>query len=391
MIWVRKFSVFILALILFVAVLITTYATSLIIASNSPTAVKGWIAKSGVYDHVLVAILNKDESGDSSSAISISDSQVQTAAQEAFTPEVVQSGVESFINGNYDWLSGKSDRPDFRIDLTKPKDNFGNIVQNKVKSYLSGLPVCNPQQAAALQGQMNVKLFSLPCRPENLNADSEAARAKEQIANADFLSNPIITASTFTNNDPSSKVYYVKLSKAPSLYREARFIPLVLLALVVALSFIVLVASTTRNKGKKNIAFVFFLASFVLIIGKVAVELIRVSQKVQWFNVDFSKDLNKPLNDLVNIALGSMGNINLIIALVLIITGILLVRSARKSVTVNSKAKPKKVRKPQPVTETNPIFFEEEEPPKLLRTPSPVPRLAPKPQPKKAKKPRLIQ
>lgn len=388
MIWVRKFGVFILAIILFIAVLATTYATSLVIALNQPSTIKGWVVKSGVYDHALVAFLNNNSSSsDNNSAISISDPQVQTAAQSAFNSQAIQNGFETFIDSNFNWLSGKSNKPDFKIDLTEPKKEFGNQVQSKVKSFLSGLAVCTPQQTAALQGQLNVKLFSLTCRPANINPDSEAARAKEQVMNADFLSNPVITASTLSNNN-GSQVYYVKYSKAPSLYREARFIPLILLAITVALSLLVTAASTTREKGKKNVAIVLFVASFMLIVGKVIAELVRMSQKIQWFNVEFSKDLNKPLNDLVNIAISSISTTDLVIAIILVIIGVLLIRSARKSDDIKPKPRASKPNKKETVIDENPIYFEDEP---STPAPSPIPQPAPRPRPKKPRKPRLIQ
>jgi len=389
MIWIRKFGVFILAIILFIAILVTTYATSLVIALNQPSTIKGWLVKSGVYDHALVAVLNNNsEGGDNTSAISISDPEVQTAAQAAFNSKVLQNGFETFIDSNFNWLSGKSNKPDFRIDLTEPKQEFGNQVQSKVKSFLAGLPACTPQQTATLQGQLNVKLFSLPCRPANINPDSESARAKEQVMNADFLSDPVISASTFSSS--GSQVYYVKFSKAPSIYREARFVPLVLIAITIALSVLVVIASTTREKGKKNVAIVMFIASFVLIVGKVVAELIRISQKIQWFNVEFSKDLNKPLNDLVNIAISSISTTDLVIAIILIITGILLIRSARKSGDIKPKARASKSKKKEVTVNDSPIYFEDE-PTTPSPTPAPIAQPAPKPRPKKPRKPRLIQ
>lgn len=393
MIWVRKFGVFILAIILFIAVLVTTYATSLVISINQPTTIKGWVAKSGVYDHVLVAVLNNnDGGGDSSSAISISDPEVQTAAQAAFNSKVIQSGFESFIDSNFNWLSGKTNKPDFKIDLTEPKNEFGNQVKNKVKTFLGGLPVCTPQQTAALQGQLNVKLFKLPCRPANINPDSEAARAKEQVMSADFLNDPVITASTLANNDSGNQVYYLKFSKAPGVYREARFVPLVLLAITSALALLVIVASTTRERGKKNVAIVLFIAAFLLVIEKIAAELIRVSQKVEWVNIEFSKELNKPLNDMTNIAISSIATINLIIAVVLVVVGILLIRSARKNNGGSPKSKPsrKKQTQEQPTIDSSPLYFEDE-PAVPVAKPTPAPQITPKPRPKKPRKPRLIQ
>jgi hypothetical protein len=394
MIWVRKFGVFILAILLLVMVLITTLFSSLVISANNPKAIKGWVAKSGVYDHFMVALLNKSGSNaDTTSAISIQDPQVQSAAQEVFTPQVIQNGFETIIDSNYDWLSGKKNKPDFAVDLTNYKQQFAENVQNKVKNFLTNLPNCTPQQTLALQGQLNVKLFGLTCRPANVNPTTEAARARDQILNSDFLSTPVLTASTITVNDNNSQVYYVKFAKAPSIYKEARITPLVMLTITLLLSFLILITSTSKDKGKKNIAIVFFVSAFILILEKILIEAARVSQKVVWVNVDFSKDLNKPLNDLVFIVFSNVTNICLVAALLLVIAGVLLIRSARKSGNVVEKKRLKKKDIEQAIPETNPIFFEEDEPPapKPKASPTPTPKIATKTPPRKPKKPRLIQ
>lgn len=390
MIWVRKFGVFWLAIFLLISVLVTATAISVVISVNRPSSIKTWVKKSGVYDHVLVAVLNNtDEQGDTTSSLSIQDPQVQTAIQESITPQVVQNGVETIIDSNFAWLNGKTDKPDFSVDLSQQKNDFANNVENRVKSFLTNLPACTQQQTIALQGQLNIKLFNLPCRPANINPTAEAARAKEQVMNADFLNDPIITASTL--GDSSKKAYYVQYSNAPSIYRESRFAPLVLLAITVLLSFIVVIASTTRQKGKKNVAITLFVAAFLLVVGKVIIEAARYSQKVTWINVDFSKDLNKPLNDFVYISLSGITNINIIITVILIIIGILLIRSAKKSGVVAPKNRSKQTPELEAMPETNPIFFEEDGAPQPVAAPTPKPRPAAKPQPKKPRKPRLIQ
>lgn len=123
------------------------------------------------------------------------------------------------------------------------------------------------------------------------------------------------------------------------------------------------------------------------------IEAARVSQKVVWVNVDFSKDLNKPLNDLVFIVFSNVTNICLVAALLLVIAGVLLIRSARKSGNVVEKKRLKKKDIEQAIPETNPIFFEEDEPPapKPKASPTPTPKIATKTPPRKPKKPRLIQ
>ena len=140
MIWLRKFGVFLLAIILFAVLLSTAHTTTATYIANSPSTVKGWFAKSGLYNNIVVGVINQNDSGSNSDSVSLQDPQVKAIAQEVFSPQVMQNSFETFIDSNAAWLQGSSKTPNFKIDLSAQKEEFGNKVADKVQSYLTAFP-----------------------------------------------------------------------------------------------------------------------------------------------------------------------------------------------------------------------------------------------------------
>lgn len=388
MIWLRKFGVFLLAIILFATLLVTAHVTTATYIANSPSTVKGWFAKSGLYDNVVVGVINQNNNGGNSDAVSISDPQVQAIAKEVFSPQVMQKSFETVIDSNANWLKGSAKTPNFKIDLTSQKEEFGNKVAEKVNSFLTSLPICTPQQVAALQAKSNLSYFSLSCRPSALSPAVEAARAKDQITSSDFLNDPVITASSLNGTDSVTKPYYEKYSALPSAYQEARFAPFILLLLSFVLAIAVYFASTSRQKGLKNIAFALIGAFVVLLLQKVFVEASFTSNTIRWFNVDINPDLNASFIKVIHTSAGTFATIDLIIGAVMLLIAIWLLIAAKRKGQSKSNPRPSKAKRPAPKTIDVPEIEEVEvvKQPTIRTNPA-----ATSPKPKKPRKPRLIQ
>jgi hypothetical protein len=388
MIWLRKFGVFLLAIILFAVLLSTAHTTTATYIANSPSTVKGWFAKSGLYNNIVVGVINQNDSGSNSDSVSLQDPQIKAIAQEVFSPQVMQNSFETFIDSNAAWLQGNSKTPNFKIDLSAQKEEFGNKVADKVQSYLTALPVCTPQQVAALQTKNNVAYFSLSCRPSALNPSVEAARAKDQITSSDFLNDPVITASSLNGTDSLTKPYYEKYSSLPSAFQEARFAPIVLLLLSVLLAVAVYFASTTRQKGLKNVAFALIGAFLVLLFQKIFIELSFTNNSIRWFNVDINPELNVSFVKVIHTSAGSFATIDLIIGSVMLLIAIWLLFVAKKKSNSSPSPRPKKVKTPVPKDIDMPEIEEIE----VVKQPTIRTNHQPSMQrPKKPRKPRLIQ
>lgn len=283
MIWLRKGFVFILSVLLLVALVGGVAALNVNRDLANPARLESRLAASGIYDRLTAVALQQAEKSSSNSSdsgtISLSDPAVQQAAASVFSPALIEQSVNTFLNGNYDWLSGKKAVPDYNIDLTSAKESFAKQVGQAVQTHLTGLPVCSPQQLAQLSIPVDPLLVN--CRPITLDPRAEGDRVAQEInSNSSFLGNPVITAASLNqssqNSDGSqagggqvnsqpSQPYYQKLSWAPEAYQIGLKLPWILggLALLCALGIVFI--SLTRRRGARRIGVVLLLAGLILI------------------------------------------------------------------------------------------------------------------------------
>jgi hypothetical protein len=272
MTWFRKVLVAFFAFILLLSLLDLAYSTSLNRNFGTSDNIKTWLAESKIYDKALNAVLDATQEqsnkngGDQS--ISLTDSVVKQAATEAFSPQLLQNSVNSFIDANYAWLSGKTATPEFKIDLSNAKDDFATKIGNAVQTRLTGLTACTPAQETQLQ--LPVDVMTVTCRPPNLDPKTEGARVANEIRISEFLSKPVITADSLAHDqsNTSSKPYYVQLSKAPAIFQFQQKAPYVLAGVVLLTSLAIVTIAPERRMGWRRIGSVSLTAGTLLVVSK---------------------------------------------------------------------------------------------------------------------------
>lgn len=270
--WFRKVLVAFFALILFISFIDIAWSVAIVRNLSSPTTVKAWIADSKVYDNAVSAVLNNTQNDDdksgADSSISLKDPIVQQAAKEAFSPAVLESSVNTFIDSNYAWLNGKTATPEFKIDLSQAKEDFATKVGKAVETRLAGLTVCTAQQQALLQ--IPVTVTTVTCRPANLDPAAEGARVANEIRTSDFLSNPVLTADTLAHdqNNKASKPYYVQAKHAPEAFQAAKKAPYALSLLALLCILAIIFIASPRRKGWRRIASTLLVVGILLVGSK---------------------------------------------------------------------------------------------------------------------------
>src|SRR5690349_7852336 len=122
----RKFGVVVFSCVLFISLLSLAFSVSTNLALSHPKKIEKWLSQSGFYgSFVGTAIDQADKTAgdDQSGGVSLSDSAVKQAAESAFSPSLIQKNVNTFLDSNYSWLQGKTDKPGFNIDLTQAKSD----------------------------------------------------------------------------------------------------------------------------------------------------------------------------------------------------------------------------------------------------------------------------
>jgi hypothetical protein len=269
--WLRKSLGHLLAVLFLVSLLGIAVCVSANRNLSQPDKLKGWLSDSKIYDNLIAGTLEKAEKDEAKAGdadtVSLSDATVQQAAEKAFSPQLLQQSVNTFLDANYAWLQGKTPTPSFTIDLTDAKATFAQRVGKIVGDRLASLPACTPDQLAKIQ--IPVDPLTVTCRPASLDPTTEAKRVTDEITASDFLSQPEVTASSLGRDENSQdKPYYEKLAWAPTAYKIGQKAPLILAALAILLALLVIFLHPEQRKGIRKVAFVMAFAGILLVASK---------------------------------------------------------------------------------------------------------------------------
>lgn len=349
MLWLRRILVGLFTLLLFAALMAAADAAAINANLANPNKLESWLADSGIYNHVVSDVLTKSQNSNSQNnsygSININEPGVVQAANQAFSPSLIQTSVNTVIDANYAWLQGKTKTPTFSIDLTQAKQNFAKNVGNQVTAHLKSIPVCTPQQLTQLQ--LPVDSLTVTCRPPTLDPVAEGQRVTQDIASGDFLNNSVITASTLgnSNGQSSSQVYYVKFAKLPQAYQAAKQAPIAagVAALIFALAIIFLARS--RRGGLKIVAITLMFTGLLMLAIKYVADTVVTKYQDKIFSNVFNLNLKQSFHVLLKSVEASLVKTYLYFGIGLIVLGLVII--ILLVITRNRGDKPKKGRAPQ--------------------------------------------
>lgn len=332
MTWLKRFFGGLFALILFGSLLSLASSIATQRTFKNPDQIKTWLVQSKIYEKLVPAALTVAQEDTTKSngdgSVNLKDPNVQKAAQSAFNPQVLQHSAEQLIDANYAWLNGKTSNPEFKIDLTEPKQAFAEQVGKNTEQRLSKLTVCTAQQQAALQ--IPIETLTVTCRPASLDPKTEGQRVTNEILKGDFLSNPVITQDTFgrNTNDPKTTPYYKSATQAPLLYKISKYAPYVFGLLILLSALIIIFTAPTKRKGWRRVAGLFLSAGIILVITRFTSEFsLKQLEKLQP-NTDLIKQLKDPANFLIEKIAGVYWNTFFIVGITLIATSFIIFLTA---------------------------------------------------------------
>jgi protein-S-isoprenylcysteine O-methyltransferase Ste14 len=216
---------------------------------GTPAPVKKTLSDSGIYNTVVSQALGQAKTSSGNDGVSFLDPVIKSSAEESFSPQVIQSSSEKVIDGIYNWLGGKSDQPDFHIDLSGTKNDFAEKVGAATKAKAEKLPVCTsiPTTTDPLKAT---------CLPPGVTPTQAGEQAKNEVLNAKgFLEHPDITASSIKSADGQNVFQTGKLKKAPSYYQLSTKVPYILATLTLVAILAVVFLSSSRRKGLRHAGF----------------------------------------------------------------------------------------------------------------------------------------
>ena len=233
-----------------------------------PEKIKSWAASSNIYSSVVDGFITQatqeqnDPNGANSS--SLANPAIQAAARKAVTPQLVQTSIESIVDGTFHWLDGKTNRPDFRIDLTAAKTTFATEAAQAAKARVLSLPSCPPRQFPS-----GTDPFEISCRPTAnvFDVNIETAKYQQQLlTNKDFLPDTVLTADNLvpkTDKNSSDTQNFFANQRIPKIYQLAMKVPLILGGFLAITTLLYLFLSAKRLDGVRMVGITLLVAAFI--------------------------------------------------------------------------------------------------------------------------------
>jgi hypothetical protein len=397
MIWVRKATVLVLSVVLFICLVAGTLSVSANLNLGQPGKLETWLNQGNVYTSLVTNELQTAQQNASNDAgagrVSLSDPAVANTVKGVFSPAVVSQYATTFLNSNYAWLQGKTAQPDFRIDLTGTKQKLADQLGQLVKARVAGLAPCTSVQLTQIQATLNSDPLTLPCGLPGLSAATAGQQVTKQIASSsDFLNNPVLTAATLSPNGGSNgRPYYQRLAQLPKLYRLNQKLPVILSILALVSIIGILVLSLTRRRALRRLGWVFLASGIVLVAFKFAADSLANQVQKKLFSNSNLDQLQKSLTSFTRQVEAHLVKIDLIAGVTLLVLALLILLYLwfTRGKTGGPKPKPGA---PEPVRPGTVFKGDPDEAePATPRPPIPPLKRPPTPVSRPPKRPRLIQ
>ncbi len=266
--------------------------------AGSPEPVKKILADSGVYNSVIPSALDQAQKASSGgSEVSLTGPAVKSAAQASFTPAVVQQSTEKAIDGIYNWLNGKTPKPDFNIDLSGTKANFANGVAQAAQAKAASLPAC-----PAGRPPTSVDVFSATCLPRGFSPTQAANQAKNDVLSGQgFLEHPVITADSVKGSNPNQSIFEGQFKNAPKQFQRVKKTPVILAVLAVLAIGGIIFLSPSRRQGLRHVgvtlaAIGLFMLAFAWVLNWGAAN--KLTPNIKLDNVVLQSNVRKVVTDV---------------------------------------------------------------------------------------------
>lgn len=371
---------------------------------------KGQLKDSGFYKSFSTVLIEQAKSSSlgGTNDADFNNPEVQKAANDALSEEFLEQQGNDFIDGNYKWLSGQTEKPEFKIDLGPAREKFAENTGLTIAKRLASLPTCTNAQLAQLKTQdRDTDFYSLECLPFTTNPDEAGQEITDNLKdNSSFLNNAVLTPDSLDPSQASSsEPYYQQVPNLPKVYQVLVWSPVILGAIALLAAVGMVFIAHTRKRGLRRISIIMFISGLFLIIGKILVSTAfnKLQDKVNTSSSD-APELQKSLLNLADGVQKSLTSFNLYFGIAFVVVAIIIFIAIKRhrgtsfgsdlgSADLLSTQPEKSLVPPTPSSPPSPSTPPAQPPTQqpTLRAPGAPALQQSTPAPKKKRPPRLIQ
>ncbi len=249
----RKITRFLLWDLLIVA-LVSGFAALTFYKLVRPAMINGWLSNSGIYEKITDGLIDQNSvqlSQQSISGVPLDNPDVQQAIKKAFPPTFWQQSTEEVIASIFQWLEGKTEQPDFSIDIQPNKTILATEVAAAARKRAESLPACPPRQLPSGNNP-----FEISCRPQipgSIDLIVASYIAKLQ-ASPEFLPSTKININTLITGEQTKVTTLSSENKSiVRLYGYSQLLPFVLLGVSIGLLALLILTSQSRLSSLRGI------------------------------------------------------------------------------------------------------------------------------------------
>jgi hypothetical protein len=296
-IW-RRIAIWFVNFCLGLILLLMAVVISIIYTVGSASYIKTSFKETGFYDKFTGSILKL---ADAQSVNQTSDNQVLAeltpVVKKSVTPEFVQNGFETAVDSFDNWLNGKTQNPNFSIDLSQIRASLVSQTAVYFQARISGLPPC--QSYKSYNFYQDYDPINATCRPPVNLTDADYRSA------AEYFISDVLPADKQTANfnplniQPSAPKTFA--SDLPIYNKIFRLLPWILGILGAVCIALVIFLNRSKARALRSIGHTFVWPGVILLLSGALTILIFGRGSTSYVSdiaveqVDFVKNLLAPL------------------------------------------------------------------------------------------------
>ncbi len=241
---------------------------------GNQAAVERWLADDNFYDtaaNTAVTEATRSTITVGGQEVSLDRPEVRVALEHNLTPAYVEATAREVLNGSYAWLSGRTDRPHYSIDLAPIKESVIAALDDSARTHMADLPPCSLGNLPT-----TVDPLTIGCQPSTLIKEAQLLFFRQQLANdPDFLPETTITADTTLktegitdkaaqDSEAYSEPWYQRVNGLRTAYRWSQWAPWITAVAAIALAAAIVFAARTRRQGIRIVAITILVVGLLL-------------------------------------------------------------------------------------------------------------------------------
>lgn len=329
----RRSGLVILAAILSISLLGLAWSHAFQTTIRDKNTVKSWLEESGFYDKTVDIVVDNiaKNSQENGANLPKDDPKLHEIANDSFTPDYLKQITEEVLNGTYGWLEGKTDGPEFSVDLTEVKSKLVDGVSEYAASRAASLPACSAAQSAQMAKNGSFDTWNATCLPRGLTPEKVGQQIKtEMLTSEDFLKDTEFNGEDIKVTLGDGKTVPIgsteQSKNIQDAYKWTAFGPTILGVLTLLSAVGIFFISSEKHRGIRRIGGIMLGNGIVLAISYLVVS--RLGNVFDYIETGNNSDAKELVSNFVGAVSSDLGRIILIYAVAMLIVGIACLLSA---------------------------------------------------------------